>query len=141
MSFLSTLKFTAVFETQPSPIERKRAKLIANLRDQLTRLDDPLHGKTRMHWVKDGTDKRMVEKRTPVRPWWRETIDGQVAFYVRSGLKKVEFDKGMTAILVPNVAALPALIDGLIEATEKGELDHLLAPQEEQRKVPRKKVA
>lgn len=141
MSFLSSLKFTAALDTQPSPIEKKRAKLIANLRDQLIRLENPLHGKTRMHWVKEGSEKRLAEKRTPIRPWWRETIDGQIAFYVRSGLKKVEFDKGMTAILVPNVAALPALINGLIEATEKGELDHLFAPQEEQRKIPRKKVA
>lgn len=138
MSFLNSLKFTA--DNQPSPIERKRAKLISNLKDQLTRLENPHHAKIRMQWVKGDGEKRLVEKRTPVRPWWRETIDGQVAFFVRSGLKKVEFEKGMTAILIPNLAALPALIQGLIEATEQGELHHLIAPKDEQRKAPRKKV-
>lgn len=141
MTFLSNLKFTAAFESQPSPIERKRARLIANLRDQLARLENPNHCKSKTKWVKEGTEKRLIEKQVPIRPWWRETIDGQIAFHVRSGLKKVEFQKGMIAILVQNLAALPALINGLIEATAKGELDYLLAPQEEQPKVSRKKVA
>lgn len=141
MTFLSTLKFTAVLETQPSPIEKKRARLIANLRDQLTRLENPNHTKIRTKWVKEGTERRLIEKKSPVRPWWRETIDGQVAFYVRAGLKKVEFEKGMTAILVPNRQELPSLIEGLIKAVGSGELDNLIGEKEGQKKMIRKKVA
>ena len=69
MSFLNSLKFTAALDTQPSPIEQKRAKLIANLKDQLTRLENTQHAKTRMKWVKENGEKRLIEKRTPVRPW------------------------------------------------------------------------
>jgi hypothetical protein len=141
MTFLSTLKFTSAFEAKASPIERQRARLVANLKDQLIRLEDPLHAKSRMKWVKEGAEKRLIEKQTPIRPWWRETLDGQIAFTVRAGLKKIEFQKGMTAILVPGKQALPSLINGLIKAVSDGELDHLLGSKEGQKVPQRKKAA
>ena len=141
MTFLSSLKFTSALEIKASPLERQRARLIANLKDQLTRLENNQHAKTRMKWVKDGQEKRLIEKRTPVRPWWKETTDGQVAFCVRVGLKKIEFQKGMTAILVPSQNELPTLIEGLIKAVSDGELDHLLMPKEGQKVPTRKKAA
>lgn len=141
MTFLSSLKFTAVLETKPSLLERQRARLIANLKDQLIRLEDPLHAKTRMKWVKINGEKQLLEKRTPVRPWWKETLDGQIAITVRAGLKKIEFQKGMTAILVPSVKDLPALINGLIKAASDGEIDHLLSQKQEQKAPQRKKAA
>jgi hypothetical protein len=140
MTFLSSLKFTSVLETKPSALERHRARLVENLKDQMTRLANPLHAKTRTKWVKDEQGKRLIEQMTPVRPWWRETVDSQVAFSVRVGLKKVEFQKGMTAILVPSVKELPSLIEGLIKAVNDGELDQLLVPKEGQ-KVPQRKRA
>jgi hypothetical protein len=141
MTFLSSLKFTAALEAKPSLLERQRAKVIANLKDQLQRLEDPLHAKTRMKWLKDGTEKRLIEKQTPIRPWWRETSDGQIAFCVRVGLKKIEFQKGMTAILLPSVKELPKLIEGLIKAVSDGEFDHLLTPKEDPKVPQRKKAA
>ena len=109
MTFLLTLKFTAIQDTRPSSIERRRMRLIENLNQQLIRLNDPTLAQTRTKWVKEGQDKRLVERMLPVRPWWRELPDGQVTFSVRSGLKKVEFDKGMTRGL-PNLKIQPILI-------------------------------
>jgi hypothetical protein len=141
MSFLNTLKYTSVLDSKPSVIERQRARLIANLKDQLIRLEDPLHAKSCMKWIKENGQSRLIEKRTSIRPWWRETIDGQVAFTVRAGLKKIEFQKGMTAILLPSKQELPSLINGLIKAVSDGELDHLLMPKEGQKVPQRKKAA
>ena len=69
MTFLSSLKFTNALDAKASPLERQRARLIANLKDQLIRLEDTLHAKTRLQWVKENGEKRLIEKRTPVRPW------------------------------------------------------------------------
>jgi hypothetical protein len=83
----------------------------------------------------------VVELSIPVRPWWRETIDGKLTFFLKSGLKRIEFEKGQTAILVPNKEALPGLINGLIKAVEHGELDNLIVDKTEVKPIQRKKVA
>jgi hypothetical protein len=141
MSFLKSLKFIALNETEPSPLEKKRSQMVANLRDQLILLENPHHSRTRKKSVKIDGEKHVQEKQVPVRPWWRGAPDGQVAFFVRSGLKKIEFEKGMTAILLPSINELPALIEGLIKAVGDGELDHLIAPKEGQKVPTRKKAA
>ena len=46
---------------------------------------------------------------------------------VRYGRRLVEFSKGMNAIQVGDMAALPSVITQLITATEAGELDAQLA--------------
>jgi hypothetical protein len=38
------------------------------------------------------------------------------AYFVRAGFKPIEFDKGKTAIAVPSLDKLPAVIDKLITA-------------------------
>jgi len=139
--FLSTLKFTALENHRPSPLERRRAKLVEQLSDQLIRLDDPSYAKTRSKWLKDEQGKRLIERVIPVRPWWQETADGRLAFFVKSGLKKVEFKKGQTAIVVDNKAALPALIKGLIAAVQGGELDQFLTVEHERPLPSRSKAA
>ncbi|MDC1213857.1 hypothetical protein N8000_05215 [Rhodospirillales bacterium] len=48
---------------------------------------------------------------------------------VKAGLKKVEFEKGKTAIKVGAVSKLQGVLQTLIEATNAGELDqHMAAP-------------
>jgi hypothetical protein len=126
MSFLNTLKFTAFQDARPSPVERRRAKLIQKLKDQLIRLDDPTYAQSRTKWVKSAEGKRLIEQSVPVRPWWRELPDGRLAFFVKSGLKKIEFKKGQTAIVVEGKDVLPPLINGLIETVRKGEMDQFL---------------
>ena len=50
-------------------------------------------------------------------------------FFIRSGWKPVEFDKGKSAIAVPSLDKLPAVIDTLIAAVRSGELDEQLKVQ------------
>ncbi len=140
MTFLSTLKFTTEAETIHSPIERRRARLIENLQDQLIRVDDVAYAKTRSRWVKDAHGKRLIEKQIPVRPWWRSLPDGRLAFFVKTGLKKVEFKKGLTAIVVDDRTALPALTTGLISAVHDGEFDTYFKTPDEKRLAPAKRT-
>lgn len=141
MTFLSSLKFTAIQDVRPSSVERRRMRLVENLKHQIVRLKDPTHALTSTKWVKDEQGKRLIERVVPVRPWWREMPDGRLAFFVKTGLKKVEFKKGQSAILVESKNALPALIDGLIDAAQKGEFDQFLNDDREIAAPQRKKVA
>lgn len=141
MTFLNTLTFTGVLETKPSLLQRKRDTLVRNLKDQLILLDNPNLVKTRTRRVETEGHKQSVEIQIRVRPWWRETIDGKLAFVVKSGLKRIEFEKGQTAILVANREALPALITGLIKAVESGELDNYLGDKSDGKTIVRKKAA
>ena len=141
MSFLNTLTFTNALEAKPSPLQRKRATLVRNLRDQLTLLNTPNFVRTRIKRIEMDGHKHSVEIEIPVRPWWRETLDGKLTFFLKSGLKRVQFEKGQSAILVPNKEALPGLINGLIKAVEQGELDNLINPKEDDRPAVRKRAA
>jgi hypothetical protein len=141
MTFLNTLTFTNALEAKPSPLQRKRASLVRNLKDQLTLLNNPNLVKSRTKRVESNGQKEIVELSIPVRPWWRETIDGKLTFFLKSGLKRIDFEKGQTAILVPSKAALPELINGLIKAVEQGELDNLIVDKTEMKPIQRKKVA
>ena len=128
MSFLKSLSFTAA-DSQRTPAERRRVTMIERLQDQLTRLKTPDHARTKRVWVEEGGERRQVEKRLPVRPWWRVSPDGKVVLSLRHGMKRIEFDKGKTGIVVGSLDDLPGVIQGLIDATGRGELDHLLAPE------------
>ena len=56
-------------------------------------------------------------------PWWRQQRDGSVVFTLKIGVSHVELDKGKAGILVPSPADLPQLIEGLVAAVGRGELD------------------
>ena len=141
MTFLNTLTFTNALEAKPSPLQRKRATLVRNLKDQLILLDNPNLVKTRTRRVETDGHKQMVEVQIRVRPWWRESIDGKLTFFIKSGLRRIEFEKGQTAILVQNKEGLPSLINGLIKAVEHGELDGLLTDKNDGKTIVRKKAA
>jgi len=126
MSFLKTLTFTTASDLAPSPVEKKRYKLIKALNEQLSLLENPSFSKTRKKWVMIDGEKVLTQKNTPIRPWWKETLDGKVALSVRSGLKRLEFEKGKSAIVVANLEMLAKIIRGLLDAVKIGELDHLL---------------
>ena len=106
MSFLKTLTFTTANDLAPSLIEKKRFKLIKSLNEQLALLDNPSFSKTRKKWVVIDGEKVLTQKNMPVRPWWKETLDGKIALIVRSGLKRLEFEKGKSAIVLTNMEAL-----------------------------------
>jgi hypothetical protein len=76
----------------------------------------------------------VVEKRQRVLTWWSLAPNGSYVFFVRSGWKAIEFEKGKAAIAVPSLDKLPSVIDTLIAAVRNGELDAQLA---EASKLPR----
>lgn len=126
MSFLKTLTFSSANELTPTAIEKKRSNLIKSLNDQLSLLENPSFSKTRKKWVMIDGEKVLTQKNIPIRPWWKQTLDGKVMFFVRSGLKKIEFEKGKNAIEVANLDTLAKIVKGLVDAVRTGELDHLI---------------
>ena len=123
MTFLKTLKLTTVASVRPDPIVRRREGMIARLQDQLARISDEQHARIKQRLVKVDGERRLSERRVPVRPWWRQQRDGSVVFTLKVGVSRVELDKGKAGILVPSAAELPQLIEGLVGAVGRGELD------------------
>ena len=82
--------------------------------------------KTAYHKTENGT-KTATETQQRVLPWWRSTPTGGFAFFIRSGSKAIEFEKGKAAIAVPSLDKLPSVIDTLMNAVRGGELDDQLA--------------
>ena len=142
MSFLKTLTFTTANDLAPSLIEKKRYKLIKALNEQLSLLENPSFSKTRKKWVMIDGEKVLTQKNMPIRPWWKETLDGKIVLSVRSGLKRLEFEKGKSAIVVTNLETLAKIIKGLLDAVKIGELDHLLTDvKSKQIVIPKTKAA
>ena len=127
MSFLKTLTFTSLNEERTNPLLRARAKVIENLKDQRMLINDPNYKKLKTSWVKINGDRQYREQAITIRPGWKHTLDGQIAFKVRSGVKHIEFEKGKAAILLGSKDELVPLINSLMGAIQKGELDPLLA--------------
>ena len=132
MSMLKTLKLIAAKPVPADAKTRNREKLIRYLTDQKAlvteKLGGPAHNPTRMITRKDGAgNSHRVEAPRKVRRGWFTDASGNLAFTVRYGAKPLELAKGMTAISVDNLEALPAVIDTLTQAVEAGELDAVAA--------------
>jgi hypothetical protein len=141
MSFLKTLTFSTANDLIPSPIEKKRHHLVGALKDQLALLDQPDLTKSRKKWIEVDGERTLTLKNIPVRPWWKQKLDGKLMFFVRSGVRRIEFEKGKSAIVLSTMDDLPKLIKGLIDAAMTGELDHLLEGKVKPSPVPKQKAA
>lgn len=139
MSYLKTLTFTVVADRNRSPAERRRMAMIERLQEQLTALTHPDYARTKRVWVGAGDQRRREDLRVPVKPWWRLGPDGKVVLSLRHGMKKIEFEKGKAAIAVGGMDDLPKVLQGLIDAVGRGELDQLMAPEGRQ-KPPMKRA-
>ena len=133
-TLLSTLKVIdrPKIEAKP-PILGKRMKLIDRLEEQLAMakamLDKTPFEAFREKSVKDPEtgERKTIRKRRSVRPWY---YDSNEHYYIeiKVGLKAIELEKGKTAIDVGAKEKLPGVINTIIQAVEKGELDtHILA--------------
>ena len=133
-TLLSTLKVIdrPKIEAKP-PILGKRMKLIDRLEEQLAMakamLDKTPFEAFREKSVKDPEtgERKTIRKRRSVRPWY---YDSKEHYYIeiKVGLKAIELEKGKTAIDVGAKENLPEVINTIIQAVEKGELDmHILA--------------
>jgi len=76
-------------------------------------------------WKTQDGERVPVERRLPVRPWWRTDDKGQVVFFVRLGWKAIEFEKGKAGVVAGSMEKLPEVIDVLIGAVRAGELDSI----------------
>jgi hypothetical protein len=61
--------------------------------------------------------------------------------FLRAGVKRIEFEKGKSAIVLATIDDLSKTIKGLMDATSNGELDHLLDAKVPQSLPARKKAA
>jgi len=126
MPILKSLTFTNLPDRGRDPIANRRAKLVSRLEEQRQLLQDPSYVRVTQRWTGKGDERRQVERKQPVRPWWRTDPAGKLVMCVYQGTKPIEFEKGKPAIAVPSRDKLPALIDNLIDAARAGELDELV---------------
>jgi hypothetical protein len=142
MKGLKGLTFGTINKGRENPVLVRRAKLVRRLEDQKALARDPTYTLTVEKWVKTETGgKELVQQPKRVRPWWREDVLGNVALTVRYGGRALEFEKGKTAIVVPNKDELVPTIEAVIAAVRAGELDELLDQQTKARDVPKGKRA
>ncbi len=127
MSFIKTLKLTPVAGAKPDPVVRRRESMVARLQDQLARISNDRHVRVKQRWTRsDSGERQLTERQVVVRPWWRQQRDGSVVFTLKVGMKRIELEKGKAGIVLPSADELPKLIEGLIAAVGRGELDSSL---------------
>lgn len=116
----------AVFD----PVQKRRAKLVVALKEQVALVDDPALKKLgkRRSKASDGSITFQPIER-PVRRWWTTDAKGEVVLSVRYGFRNLEFEKGKPGIMVGPTEKLPAVLEALIGAVGSGEFDILLAGQ------------
>ena len=123
-----SLTFTTLPKIGANPTLDRRTNMIARLEEQKLLLNDPNYVRTARTWVNKNGELTPIQRQQRVLPWWRVTADGSYVFFVRSGSKPIEFEKGKNAIAVPSLDKMPLVINILITAVRNGELDDQLAP-------------
>lgn len=117
-----------------NPTEKRREKLIDKLKEQaalakaMAAGDRYIVHKTVKTKNEDGT-KTETQKEVKVSPWWwQDPTSKGLVMVCRYGVKPLPLSKGgMKALSVPNLKAVPSVIEQLIQATAAGELDDALA--------------
>jgi SOS-response transcriptional repressor LexA len=112
MTALKSLTFTTMPVMGGNPTLDRRANVIARLEEQKLLLNDPNYTRPVRTWVKKDGQRTPVDKQQRVLPWWRVNANGLTAFFIRSGWKLVEFEKGKAAIAVPSRASASGLMFG-----------------------------
>jgi len=146
MSHLKALKLTSAVTVRAAadPVQRAREKMIATLAEQKQMAEAKIAGQvfapTHIVRRKNAEGQRVeVETLKRVRQGWFTDASGNVFFAIRYAGKPIEFAKDKNAIEAGELAALPSVIDTLIEAVRAGELDaQLNAAAAERGKLLRK---
>jgi hypothetical protein len=137
--------FTFVPQPKPSsdPLIIKRERMIARLEDQKKLLADPNFVRTVKRWErKENGEKVLIEKPLRTSRWWQPDQNGGYVMTVKVGSKRIEFEKGKAAIVVPSIDKLPTVIETLIKAVRAGELDEQLNQSTKApRPIPSRKAA
>ena len=125
-----------------SPKLRRRQNLIERLEEQRELTRNPNHTITVRRWIKDAEGiKQPIEIKKRVKPWWSKDSTGSLYMVLKSGLKRLVLDKGMTAIAVGTPDKLESVIATLIAAAKAGELDGVLEGRGEGSKPIPKRLA
>ena len=142
MSVLKTLNFVVATKRSNDPTILRRAKLLTQLQQQRALAIDPLFIAVTQRWRKgeDG-DKRLVERQKRVKRWWYVDPIGNCYLTINYGSKRLELDKGKSAIALGSKDNLVATIDAIIAAVAAGELDAAISATQKTGQKPRVKAA
>lgn len=129
MSILKTLKLATAVRGNPAASEFGfRTKVLSWLAEQKAMAEaeiagTPLNATRTVTRTNEAGEKVRVDAPRKVRKGWFTDATGKMVFQVRYGSNPLEFARGMNAIEVDNLAAIPAVIGSIIEAINAGELD------------------
>jgi hypothetical protein len=130
MSSIATLKLTTARKPRALPdVIKRRNKLISKLTDQRELAIAIIEGRNftpqRLRTVVDRTTGERTVREMPVRikAWWWTGEKNETLLSVFYGSKTLELSKGKSAIELPSIKELPAVLDTLINATLNSELD------------------
>ena len=142
MSVLKSLNFVVAAKRSNDPSILRRAKLLAQLQQQRSLAENPMFVAVTQRWRKgeDG-EKRLVERQKRVKRWWYVDPIGNCYLTINYGSKRLELDKGKSAIALGGKDNLVATIDAVIAAVEAGELDAAIAATQKTGQKPRAKAA
>ena len=136
MELLKTLKLVKYERTgQIDAVELRRHKLIVKINEQIDLATNANTKVSERFVVKDneGDEKETsVEKR--VLRWWQIGMNGKIKLTIRYGSRPLQFAKGLDAIEVADTNEMVGVLEKFREATERGELDTLIAEQIAKRK-------
>ena len=136
MELLKTLKLVKYERTgQIDAVELRRHKLIMKINEQIDLATNANTKVSERFVVKDneGDEKETsVEKR--VLRWWQIGMNGKIKLTIRYGSRPLQFAKGLDAIEVADTNEMVGVLKKFREATERGELDTLIAEQIAKRK-------
>ena len=140
---LKSFTFVPQPKISNDPVVIKRERIVSRLEDQKKLLADPSFVRRVKRWErKENGEKVLIEKPLRTSRWWQPDQNGAYLLTVKVGSKRIEFEKGKAAIVVPSIDKLPAVIDTLIKAVRAGELDELLNQSSKfGRPIPSRKVA
>ena len=138
MSLLETLKFVAAPKRTNDPVVVRRNKLIIQLQQQRALAEDANFIAVTQRWRKceDG-EKRLVDRQKRVKRWWYVDPIGNCYLTINYGSKRLELDKGKSAIAVGGKDNLVATIDAVIAAVEAGELDAAISATQKTGQKPK----
>ena len=120
---------------QIDAVELRRHKLIVKINEQIDLATNTNTKVSERFVVKDneGDEKEIsVEKR--VLRWWQIGMNGKIKLTIRYGSRPLQFAKGLDAIEVADTNEMVGVLEKFREATERGELDTLIAEQIAKRK-------
>ena len=142
MSVLKTLNFVAVTKRSNDPIMMRRAKLIMQLQQQRALANNPTHIAFRQIWERaENGVKQLVERQKRIKRWWYVDAVGQCYLTINYGSKKLELEKGKSAIAIGKKEDLVKTIEAVIAAVEAGELDAAIAATQKTGQKPKARAA